>query len=91
MEQGHSNFSSTEHFTIKKLGLYFEYLAETVDDDQCGSEEVTTGGIFSHDVLVPHLDRHQGPKKLAQLLNQQVELTLDKQTTLDTTRAAEVT
>lgn len=62
-----------------------DYLAEAVDDDECGSQEVTVRGVFSHDVLVPQLDRHQGPKQLAQVLNQQVELTLDKYTKLETT------
>lgn len=54
------------------------YLANAVDDDECGSQDVTVGGVFSHDVLVPQLDWHKGPKQLAQLLDQQVELTLDK-------------
>lgn len=54
------------------------YLAEAVDDDERGPQEVTVGRVFSHDVLVPQLDGHQSPKQLAQLLDQQVELTLDK-------------
>lgn len=62
-----------------------DYLAKAVDDDECGSQEVTVGGVFSHDVLVPQLNGHQGPKQLAQLLDQQVELTLDKHTKLETT------
>lgn len=52
------------------------YLAEAVDDDEGGPQEVAVGGVFSHDVLVPQLDGHQGSKQLAQLLDQQVELTL---------------
>lgn len=53
------------------------YLAHAVDDDECGSQEVTVGGVFSHNVLVPQLDWHEGPEQLAQLLDQQVELTLE--------------
>lgn len=49
-------------------------LAKAVDDDEGGSQEVTVGGVFSQDVFVPQLDGHQGPKQLAQLLDQQVEL-----------------
>lgn len=55
-----------------------DYLAEAVDDDKCGSQEVAVGGVFSHDILVPQLDWHQGPKQLAQVLDQQVKLPLDK-------------
>lgn len=53
------------------------YLAHAVDDDECGSQDVTVGGVFSHNVLVPQLDWHKGPEQLAQLLDQQVELTLE--------------
>lgn len=56
------------------------YLAKAVDDDEGGSQEVTVGGVFSQDVFVPQLDGHQGPKQLAQLLDQQVELSLGKHT-----------
>lgn len=52
------------------------YLAEAVDDDECGSQEVAVRGVFPHDVFVPQLDGHQGPKQLAQLLDQQVEFAL---------------
>lgn len=69
--------------------LFTDYLAKAVDDDECGSQEVTVGGVFSHDVLIPQLDGHQGAKQLAQLLNQQVELTLDKHTKLETTSVEE--
>lgn len=55
-------------------------LAEAVDDDECSSQEVTVWGVFSHDVLVPQLDGNEGSKQLAQLLDQQVELTLHKHT-----------
>lgn len=50
-------------------------LAEAVDDDECSSQEVTVRGVFSHDVLVPQLDGNESSKQLAQLLDQQVELT----------------
>lgn len=63
--------------------LCTDYLAEAVDDDECGSQEVAVWRVFSHDVLVPQLDGDQGPKQLAQLLDQQVELTLDKQAMLE--------
>lgn len=63
------------------------YLAETIDDDERGSQEVTVGRVFSHDVLVPQLDWHQSPKQLAQLFNQQVELTLGRNRRLQTTMA----
>lgn len=62
-----------------------DYLAKAVDDDKCGSQEVTVRGVLSHDVLVPQLDGYQGPKQLAQLLDQQVEFTLNKRTQLETT------
>lgn len=54
------------------------YLAHAVDDDERGSQHVTVGGVFSHDVLVPQLDWHKGPEQLAQLLDQKVEFTLEK-------------
>lgn len=68
---------------IYKTYKYFApgYLANAVDDDECGSKDVTVGGVFSHDVFVPQLDWHKGPKQLAQLLDQQVELTLDQKNT----------
>lgn len=56
------------------------YLANAVDDDKCGSQDVTVGRLFAHDVLVPQLDWQKGPKQLAQLLDQQVELPLDNNT-----------
>lgn len=52
-----------------------ERLAEAIDDDECGSQKVAVRTVLSHDVFVPQLDGYQGPKELAQLLDQQVELT----------------
>lgn len=63
-----------------------DYLAEAVDDDECGPQEVAVRGVFSHDVLVPQLDGHQCPEQLAQVLNEQVELTLDKHAKLETAK-----
>lgn len=72
--------STKQHtYIILTFVTYFStaYLTNAVHDDKCGSQEVTVGGVFSHNVLVPKLDRHKCTKQLAQLLNQQVELALD--------------
>lgn len=53
------------------------YLTNAVDDDKRGSQEVTVGGVLPHNVLVPQLDRNKGPEQLAQLLDQQVKLSLN--------------
>lgn len=53
------------------------YLTNTVDDDEHRSQKVTVGGVLPHDVLVPQLDRNEGPEQLAQLLDQQVKLSLN--------------
>lgn len=49
-------------------------LAEAVDDDERGSQQVAGGRFISHDVLIPQLDGQQRPKQLAELLQQQVQL-----------------
>lgn len=53
---------------------YVKGLAEAVDYDECGPKEVAAGRVLPHDVLVPQLDGHQSPEQLAQLFDQQVEL-----------------
>lgn len=52
------------------------HLAEAVHDDEDATQEVAAGWIIPHDVFVPQLDGHQGAEQLAQLLNNQVKLSL---------------
>lgn len=52
------------------------HLAEAVHDDEDPTQEVAAGWIISHDVFVPQLDGHQGAEQLAQLLNNQIKLSL---------------
>lgn len=51
-----------------------EGLAQTVDYDQHGPQEVATGRVLPNDVPVPQLDGNQRSEQLTQLLDQQVEL-----------------
>lgn len=52
------------------------HLAEAVEDDQDPSQEVAVGGIITHDVFIPQLDGNEGSEQLAQLLDDQIELSL---------------
>lgn len=52
------------------------HLAEAVHDDEDAPQEVAAGRIIPHDVFVPHLDGDQRAEQLAQLLNDQIKLSL---------------
>lgn len=52
------------------------HLAEAVEDDQDPAQEVAVGGVVTHDVFVPQLDGDQRSEQLAQLLDNQIELSL---------------
>lgn len=52
------------------------HLAETVENDQDSSQEVAVGGVIPHNVLVPQLDGNKRPEQLAQLLDDQIKLSL---------------
>lgn len=52
------------------------YLAEAVENNQDPSEEVAVGGVIPHDVFIPQLDGDKRSEQLAQLLNDQIELSL---------------
>lgn len=52
------------------------HLAETVEDDQDPSQEIAVGGVITHDVFVPQLDGDKRSEQLAQLLDDQIELSL---------------
>lgn len=61
---------------MQQVILFFTYLADAVDDNEYGPQDVTAGRVFAHDVLIPQLDWHKGAKQLTKLLYQQVELSL---------------
>lgn len=66
---------------MQQLILFSSHLADTVDYDECGSQDVTAGWIFAHNVLIPQLDWHEGAKQLTELLDQQVVLSLVRKKT----------
>lgn len=65
----------------QQLLLLSTRLADDVDNDEYGSQDVTAGRVFAHDVLVPQLNGQEGTEQLTELLDQQVELSLVRNTT----------
>ncbi|KAL0610645.1 Zinc finger protein [Plecturocebus cupreus] len=49
---------------------------EAVENHQDSSQKVAVRGVVSHDVFVPQLDGDKGSEQLAQLLDDQIELSL---------------
>lgn len=72
---GYFRASATRYYA-QRLFLFSTHLADAVDDDECGSQDVTAGWVFAHNVFIPQLDWHKGAKELAELLDQQVEIPL---------------
>lgn len=62
--------------TAPSLAQQAAYLAEAVENDQDPAQEVAVGGVVPHDVLVPQLDGNKRPEQLAQLLDDQIKLSL---------------
>lgn len=56
--------------------LWAPHLAEAVEDHQNPSQKVAVGGVITHDVLIPQLDGDKRSEQLAQLLDDQIELSL---------------
>lgn len=52
------------------------HLAEAVENHQDPSQKVAVGGIVTHDVFIPQLDGDKRSEQLAQLLDDQIELSL---------------
>lgn len=56
--------------------LWAPHLAEAVEDHQDPSQKVAVGGVITHDVLIPKLNGDKRSEELAQLLDDQIELSL---------------